>query len=264
MIKPKLTLLKVGGKVVEQERSLSTLLQNFKQISTFKLLVHGGGQLATEISKKLGIVPKMYEGRRITDADTLKVVTMVYAGLVNKNIVAKLQALQINALGLSGADLNLIQAYRRPAEPIDFGFVGNIDKVNVEILCSLIEQQICPVMCAITHDGQGNLLNTNADTIASALAIALSNFFEVTLVYCFEKIGVLLDVNDETTLITELTQATYQIYKNQGRIYGGMLPKLDNAFQALHQGVHKVIIGSENMQFNASPANWIGTHITLT
>ena len=238
----KLTIIKVGGKVVEDEKSLQLLLTDFIKIKEKKILVHGGGKMATELSTKLGIKTKMVEGRRITDTDTLKVVTMVYAGLVNKNVVAKLQALQCNALGICGADLNIIKAVKRPAKPIDYGFVGDIVEVNSKQFITLFNNDIMPVIAPLTHDCNGQLLNTNADTMAQSIAIALSKEYDVDLIYCFEKKGVLNNADDENSVIPFIDKKIFEDYKAKKIITEGMIPKLDNGFNALKQGVKKVII----------------------
>ncbi len=244
MEKPKLYILKIGGNVIDDPEKLDSFLVSFAQIRDAKILVHGGGKIASTISKELGIVPEMVDGRRITDADTLRVVTMVYGGLVNKNIVAKLQAKDCNAIGLTGADANVLPAHKRPVKTIDYGFVGDIeeDKVNVKILSSFLENGLCPVMAPLTHNGSGNMLNTNADTIASVLAVAFSSHYEVSLIYCFEKAGVLKDVNDESSLIEKISAAEYEVLQKEGIINEGMIPKLDNAFEALNKGVKSVLI----------------------
>lgn len=248
----KLTLVKVGGAIVENADSLSSLLDKFAGIEGHKVLVHGGGRSATRIAERLGLPQQMVAGRRVTDADTLRVVTMVYAGLVNKNIVAQLQARGINALGLTGADMNVISSHRRPPkqvrmddgsiETVDYGFVGDIDQVNADLLADLIAKGVVPVMCPIGHDTQGSLLNTNADTIAAEVAKALARNFEVTLVYCFEKRGVLRDADDDDSVIPCITQAEFPALIEQGIVSGGMLPKLENAFDAIRAGVHEVVI----------------------
>ncbi len=244
-----LTIVKVGGAVVEEQASLSALLDGFASLSGNKALVHGGGRSATKISEKLGIEAHMVEGRRVTDAETLKVVTMVYAGLVNKNIVAQLQSRGVNALGFTGADLGVILSAKRPpkkmsdGQVVDFGFVGDVKEVHTDVLASLIAQGAVPVMSPITHDGQGNLLNTNADTIASELARAMAKAdFKVRLVYCFEKPGVLMDANDDSTVIRELDYETFKEYQKTGIVAAGMIPKLDNGFDAIRMGVSSVVI----------------------
>ena len=241
-MKEKLTIIKVGGKIVEEEISLNQLLNDFAAIKGHKLLVHGGGRSATKIAARLGIESRMVDGRRITDAETLKVVTMVYAGLVNKNIVAGLQAKGINALGLTGADMDMIRSVKRPVKDVDYGFVGDVEQVNASLLADLIRKSIVPVMAPLTHDGQGNMLNTNADTIAGETAKALAAHFDVTLVYCFEKKGVLRDENDDDSVIPQITREEFDRYVIQGIIQGGMIPKLENSFEAIDAGVSEVII----------------------
>ena len=237
-----LTIVKVGGKVVENPDLLEDFLKNYNLIAGYKILVHGGGRSATDLAEKLGIETVMKEGRRITDAEMLKVVTMVYAGLVNKNIVAQLQKLRIDAIGLTGADMNLILSEKRPVKEIDYGFAGDVKKVNANALLDLINQNYLPVIAPITHDGKGFLLNTNADTIAGEIAKAMSFDYNVRLIYCFEKRGVLLNETDEESIIPILNFELYQEYKKEGVIKGGMIPKLDNAFQAIAAGVKEVII----------------------
>ena len=238
----KLTIVKVGGKIVEESESLQILLNDFSHIQGYKLLVHGGGRSATRIASQLGIESKMVNGRRITDAEMLKVVTMVYGGLVNKNIVAGLQARGVNALGLTGADMNVIRSVKRPVKEVDYGFVGDVEKVDASLLADLIHKGVVPVMAPLTHDGQGNMLNTNADTIAGETAKALSALFDVTLVYCFEKKGVLRDENDDDSVIPEITRAEFEQYVADGVIQGGMIPKLENSFEAINAGVTEVVI----------------------
>lgn len=240
----KLTIIKVGGKIVEEEQSLQQLLKDFSQIEGYKILVHGGGRSATKLAERLGIESHMVNGRRITDLETLKVVTMVYGGLVNKNIVAKLQSLGINALGVTGADMNIMLSGKRPVKDIDYGYVGDVKKVNIEILSSLIQQGIIPVLAPLTHDGQGNMLNTNADTIAGETAKALAQIFDVSLVYCFEKKGVLMDENDDDSVIPQINKTEFERLVGQGVIQGGMIPKLENAFNSIDAGVKEVIITS--------------------
>lgn len=242
----KLTLIKVGGKIVEEAATLKSLLEQFSKIPGNKVLVHGGGRSATQVAGQLGIETKMVEGRRITDEAMLKVVTMVYAGLVNKNIVAQLQANGINSLGLTGADINYMRSDKRKPNPIDYGFVGDVKEVNTDILADLIARGIVPVLSPITHDGKGNLLNTNADTIAQEAAVALAKRFDVSLIYCFEKDGVLKDENDDSSVIPLITKSDFEAYKADGTISGGMIPKLDNAFTAISKGVKEVVITSAN------------------
>lgn len=240
----KLTIIKVGGKIVEEADTLAQLLTDFAQIPGLKILVHGGGRSATKLAERLGIKSQMVNGRRITDAETLKIVTMVYGGLVNKTIVAGLQAKGMNAIGLTGADLNIIRSVKRPVKDIDYGFVGDVKKVDGEILSSLLHQGIVPVIAPLTHDGQGSMLNTNADTIAGETAKALAGMFDVTLVYCFEKKGVLRNENDDNSVIPVITPDLFQQYIDNGIIQGGMIPKLENSFSALQAGVGQVIITS--------------------
>jgi acetylglutamate kinase len=238
----KLTLIKVGGKIVEEPDTLAALLERFSKIEGNKVLVHGGGRSATALATQLGIESKMVNGRRITDADMLRVVTMVYGGLVNKTIVAKLQALNINALGLTGADMNYMQSDKRPVKEVDYGFVGDVKKVDADLLADLIKKGVVPVLAPLTHDKKGNLLNTNADTIAGEAAKALAKHFDVTLVYCFEKKGVLMDANDDDSVIPEITKELFVKYVEQEIIQGGMIPKLENAFAAIDAGVKEVVI----------------------
>lgn len=238
----KLTIIKVGGKIVEDEASLQTLLNDFAKIEGYKILVHGGGRSATKIAEQLGIESKMVDGRRITDAETLKVVTMVYAGLVNKNIVAKLQGLGIDAIGLTGADMNIILSDKRPVKEIDYGYAGDVKAVSTEKLYTLLKHDIVPILAPLTHDGKGNMLNTNADTIAAETAKALASAFSVDLVYCFEKAGVLQDENDESSVIKEINRTTFDQLVKDGVINGGMIPKLHNAFESISAGVKKIII----------------------
>ncbi len=238
----KLTIVKVGGKIVEDKKSLDMLLADFSSIQGKKLLVHGGGRSATQLAAKLGIETKMIDGRRITDDNMLEVVTMVYGGLVNKRIVAGLQASGINALGLTGADMNIILSEKRKPSPIDFGWVGDVRHADGKTLSHIINTGIVPIIAPLTHDGQGNILNTNADTMAAETAKSLAGYFDVTLVFCFEKEGVLLDENDDASVITSLDQENYASLKAKGIVSGGMIPKLDNAFATLDAGVKKVLI----------------------
>ncbi|NLE32539.1 MAG: acetylglutamate kinase [Bacteroidales bacterium] len=237
-----LTIIKVGGKVVETPDSLTALLAQFSTIGGSKILVHGGGRTATQLAARLGIESRMVNGRRITDKETLDVVTMVYAGLVNKTIVAQLQALDINALGLTGADLNYMRSEKRPVGDVDYGFVGDVKAVQPGIIASLLQQGVVPVLAPLTHDKQGLLLNTNADTIAGETAKAMAHFFKVTLVYCFEKKGVLLDETDDDSVLPTLNRAQFKDYVAKGVIQGGMIPKLENAFEAIDAGVSSVVI----------------------
>ncbi len=241
-MRDKLTVIKVGGKVVEEEATLRKLLDDFAAIEGYKVLVHGGGRSATKLAAQLGIESKMVNGRRITDADTLKVVTMVYGGLVNKNIVAGLQARGVNALGLTGADMDVIRSVKRPVKEVDYGFVGDVKRVNADFLGELIHKGVVPVMAPLTHDGQGSMLNTNADTIAGETAKALASLFDVTLVFCFEKRGVLRDEADDNSVIPQITPDEFKQYVADGIIQGGMIPKLENSFEALNAGVSQVVI----------------------
>lgn len=242
----KLYIIKIGGNIVDDETALTSFLQSFAQVDAVKILVHGGGKLATRVAEAMGIKQQMVAGRRITDAETLKVVTMVYAGYINKNIVAQLQGNRCNAMGITGADGNSIKAHQRinnSEASINYGYAGDIDLVNTRFLQQLLEQQITPVLAPITHNGNGQLLNTNADTIAQEIATAMCALYDTTLVYIFEKAGVLLNVEDEGSVISLLQPAYYQTLKNQQLIFAGMIPKLDNAFTALDKGVKKIIIG---------------------
>jgi acetylglutamate kinase len=238
-----LYVIKIGGNIIDDETELKVFLQEFAAIPGHKILVHGGGKLATQLAASLNIPQQMIDGRRITDAESLKVVTMVYTGFINKNIVAQLQALGCNAVGISGADGNAILAHKRKHATIDYGFVGDVDAVNSAFLTALLQDNKAVVIAPITHDGNGQLLNTNADTIAQETAKAMSGNFEVQLVYSFEKPGVLLDADDDSTVIPTLNPAYYQELKAAQKIFAGMIPKLDNAFTALQSGVKKVIIG---------------------
>jgi acetylglutamate kinase len=248
-----INVIKVGGAVVEDESLLNDLLERFTALQGSKILIHGGGRSATRLSARLGIESRMVNGRRITDAETLRIVTMVYGGLINKNLVCRLQARGINALGLTGADVNLILSHRRPPkevvlpdgahEMVDYGYVGDVDRVDGHILNTFLEQGIVPVVAPLTHDGQGYLLNTNADTMASEVACAIAGEgYDVTLTYCFEKSGVLRDAEDESSIIPEIDENQFRKLINDGIVSGGMIPKLENAFQALHRGVKNVII----------------------
>ncbi|MCQ2126768.1 MAG: acetylglutamate kinase [Bacteroidaceae bacterium] len=242
MERKQLTIVKVGGKIVEEPETLERLLTDFEAIPGKKILVHGGGRSATALASRLGIESHMVDGRRITDAEMLDVVTMVYGGLVNKNIVAKLQARGLNAIGLSGTDCNTMLSVKRPAGAVDYGFVGDVKQVNAGFLSSLLDEEIVPVLAPLTHDGKGQLLNTNADTIAGETAKALAPYFKVTLIYCFEKPGVLLDENDDTSVIPYLSYYDFPRLVQDGTISGGMIPKIQNAFAALQAGVSNVLI----------------------
>lgn len=241
-MKMPLNIVKVGGAVVENDESLNTLLAAFCSIEGNKILVTGGGRIATQMAKDLGIESVMIEGRRITDEPMLKIVTMVYAGYVNKNVVAELQAKGVNAIGLCGADMNIISCMKRPIGRIDYGYVGDVKNVNARALRTLIDAGAVPVLCPITHDGLGQLLNTNADTIASSIAAALAVDYDVTLTYCFEKNGVLLDPDDPKSVIREMRKEDFERYRDEEIVSGGMIPKLENAFNAIDAGVNKVVI----------------------
>ena len=241
-MKEKITVIKVGGKIVEESESLGNILDRFAEIEGRKVLIHGGGRSATRIAERLGIESHMVEGRRITDSDTLQVVTMVYGGLVNKNIVAQLQARGINALGLTGADCNIIRAHKRPVKTVDYGFVGDVDIVDGDMLSRLVNQGITPIIAPLTHDGNGNLLNTNADTMAAETAKALAAHYDVTLVYSFEHPGVMRDPDDAESIIHTITHESYRILLAEGIVSGGMIPKMDNAFNAIENGVKEVVI----------------------
>ena len=237
-----LTLIKVGGKIVEEPDSLKKLLADFSSIPGHKVLVHGGGRSATALAAQLGIESKMVNGRRVTDEEMLKVVTMVYGGLVNKKIVAGLQALDVNALGLTGADLNYMRSEKRQVAEVDYGFVGDVKEVDADMLANLISKGVVPVLAPLTHDKKGNLLNTNADTIAGEAAKALARYFDVTLMYCFEKKGVLANENDDDSVIEYINPTTFEKLVAEGVIMGGMIPKLENSFEALKAGVKQVVI----------------------
>lgn len=244
-----LYIIKIGGNIIDDEKKLSSFLKDFAAVEGNKILVHGGGKLATKMAEQMNVPQQVLDGRRITDAETLKIVTMVYAGYINKNIVAKLQMNNCNAIGLCGADGDAILAHKRKHPVMDYGFVGDVDSINTDLIRSLLTQNLTPVFAPITHDQQGQLLNTNADTIAQELAKGLSNDFNVHLIYSFEKAGVLLDANDDNTVIPVINPSSYKKLKAEEKIFAGMIPKLDNAFTALNSGVKKVIIGkAENLQ----------------
>lgn len=238
-----LYVIKIGGNIIDDAQRLDAFLQSYAHLPGKKILIHGGGKLATKLAADLQVPQQMVDGRRITDAETLKIVTMVYAGFINKNIVATLQKQQLNAIGLCGADGNVVFATKRVHPTIDYGFVGDVQQVNDIFLKSLLDQDIAVVLAPITHNGEGLLLNTNADTVAQEIATAMAKHYTVNLVYSFEKAGVLTDVNDDNSVIPVLTRSLYQQYKNEEKIFAGMIPKLDNAFAAIDKGVDKVIIG---------------------
>ncbi|WP_455170119.1 acetylglutamate kinase [Aegicerativicinus sediminis] len=258
-MKSKLKVVKIGGNIIDNAEVLDSFLSDFSEIEGPKVLVHGGGKLASRLSSVMGVEVKMIDGRRITDDQTLDIITMVYAGKINKDIVAKLQKFNCNALGLTGADANIIRSEKRPVKEIDYGWVGDVKGVDHHILKTFIEANITPVFCAITHDGKGQLLNTNADTIASELSIGLSNVYEVDLYYCFEKAGVLRDVADDQSVMEDINSKNYPTLVENGTIADGMLPKMKNCFHALENGVTEVHIGLPNMIFGKDTV-----HTTLT
>lgn len=243
----KLRIIKIGGNVIENQSALSSFLMDFSLLNGYNLLVHGGGKEASQLANQLNIPVNIIDGRRITDHATLDLITMVYGGKINKSIIAQLQYLGCNALGFTGADGNSIVASKRPVKPIDFGFVGDITQVNTDIIKILLQAGVTPVFCAITHDGSGQLLNTNADTVASSLAQALASDFEVELLYCFEKKGVLEKVEDDESVLLKINSLLYQQLLKEQKIHSGMLPKLKNCFDALSNGVSKVFIGNADM-----------------
>lgn len=245
----KLYVIKIGGNIIDDDAKLAKFLSSFAAIDAKKILVHGGGKLATRMAEGLGIQQQLIDGRRITDAETLKIVTMVYAGFINKNIVARLQANNCNAIGLCGADGDAILSHKRQHPVLDYGFVGDVDAINKDLIITLLTKNITVVFAPITHDQQGQLLNTNADTIAQEIAKGMSDLYEVQLIFSFEKSGVLLDTNDDKTVIPEINPSYYHELKLKNKIFAGMIPKLDNAFAALKSGVGKVIIGkAEELQ----------------
>lgn len=256
-----LNVIKIGGNVIDDPQKLDKFLRDFSLLPGNKILIHGGGKIATKIAEKLGIETQMVEGRRITDKPMLEVVTMVYGGLVNKQIVASLQSKNCNAIGLTGADGGAILAKKRPVKSIDYGFVGDIEKVNSSFIENLLENGVAPVFAPLTYDIDGNMLNTNADTQASAIAVGLSQDFEVNLVYCFEKKGVLLDAEDDDSVISEIRPDYYEELKASGAIFAGMIPKLDNAFAALEKGVKKVTICQAEQLIEAVKNGNAGTAI---
>ena len=259
----KLFVIKIGGNVIDDEQNLESFLQDFSNVPAKKILIHGGGKIATKIGQQLGIEPNYINGRRITDAATIDLVTMVYGGLVNKKIVAALQALNCNTLGITGADGNIIPAAKRPVKEVDFGFVGDIRPENIHVgnLQLLLNNNFTLVVAPLTHDGSGHILNTNADTIASTLAVALSKFYETRLIYCFEKAGVLEDVENENSVITTITKHRYQELKAANKLFEGILPKIDNAFDAINNGVEEVLIGHAKDLLQNVTSNTKGTLI---
>jgi acetylglutamate kinase len=243
-MKTKLTVIKIGGEIINNPEQLQAFLADFSHLNEPKVLVHGGGKIATALSAKLGIETRMQEGRRITTKENLEVVTMVYAGLINKNITASLQSQQCNAIGLSGADASVIVASKRPSKPLDYGYVGDIQSINSKVIDTFVQSQMVPVFSAICHDGKGQLLNTNADTIATEIAIAMSEKYDTELIYCFDKKGVLMDVNDDDSVVGKINTDVYRNLREQKVIHDGMLPKMENAFHALNHKVSKVMIGN--------------------
>lgn len=255
------SIIKIGGNVIDFPEKLNEFLYLFSNFPGKKILVHGGGILASKFGESLGVMPEMIDGRRITDKDTLDIVTMVYAGLINKQIVTKLQELKQNALGMTGADGNLIRSVKRPVKNIDYGFVGDIKEVNIQLLQTLLDNEIIPVVCAITHDKKGQLLNTNADSIASELATNLSKKFNVNLYFCFNKAGVLIDETNENSIVPLINEEIYAELKKENVIHSGMIPKLDNAFAALQKGVNHVWIGKAENLLMAARGKISGTTI---
>lgn len=258
-----LFVIKIGGNIIDHPDALSAFLDKFSSIKAPKILVHGGGKIATKLGEKLGIVSQYVDGRRITNDETIDLVTMVYGGLINKQIVAQLQTRQTNAIGLTGADGNCIPAHKRPVKEVDFGWVGDVEteKVNTELLSSLLHSHVTPVFAPLTHDQNGHILNTNADTIASSLAIALSSIFQVRLIYCFEKKGVLENVNDDNSVIRNINAKYYAQLKAENKLFEGILPKLDNAFSAIQKGVKEVLIGHADDIITNTTAQTTGTLI---
>lgn len=246
----KLTIVKVGGNVINNPKVLDEFLGDFSSLQGAKILVHGGGKRATQLAKDLGLEAKMINGRRVTDEATLEIVTMVYAGLLNKNVTASLQKFNCNAIGLSGADGNSIQAHKREAKNVDYGYAGDVDGVNAENIATFLKGGMTPVFCAITHNTKGQLLNTNADTVASAIAVGMSALYQVSLIYVFEKNGVLRSVEDAASVITRIDSTKYELLKKEGIIADGMLPKIENCFDALQNGVSEVIIGNPTVVNN--------------
>lgn len=240
----RLNVIKIGGNVIDDDESLSHFLHMFTVIKGHKILVHGGGKIATDIAERLNVPQQMIDGRRITDIETLDVVTMVYAGLVNKKIVAQLQGFNCNAIGICGVDGNLIKAHKREHAQYDYGYVGDVDEVNTHIMGKLLTAGLTPVIAPLTHDARGQLLNTNADTIAKDIAQNMSEFYETTLVYCFEKMGVMTDISNEQSVLATISTNGFEQLKREGKVHSGMLPKLQNSFQALNKGVKRVIIGN--------------------
>lgn len=257
----KISIIKIGGNVIDYPEKLQEFLELFSKFPGHKILVHGGGVMASRFGESMGVMPEMVDGRRITDKDTLDIVTMVYAGLINKNMVAKLQELKQNAIGLTGADGNLIRSAKRPVKDIDYGYVGDVVEVNTKFLSQLLDSGLVPLVNAITHDKKGQLLNTNADSIASAMATSLAQEHEVNLYFCFNKSGVLIDEKNENSIIPLINEDIYKELKKEQVIHSGMIPKLDNAFQALEKGVNNVWIGKAENLILASKGKLSGTII---
>ncbi|TAH22698.1 MAG: acetylglutamate kinase [Cytophagales bacterium] len=258
-----LYIIKIGGNIIDNPSKLTQFLQKFSALEGKKILIHGGGKIASQLADKLGLEVKMHKGRRITDQEMLDVVLMVYGGLINKNIVSQLQSLQCNSIGLTGADMNVIRAIKRPVKEIDYGFVGDVTEVNQKALSDLLENGYMPVIAPLTHDGSGLMLNTNADTIASEVAVAMAAVYKTHLLYCFEKKGVLTDVNDENSVIPLLNEQNYAHYLAENVIFAGMIPKLDNAFAALRKGVTQVVIFEADSLSEIEKTAFIGTKIIL-
>ncbi|MCH7396899.1 acetylglutamate kinase [Belliella sp. DSM 107340] len=256
-----ISIIKIGGNVIDFPEKLDEFLYLFSRFPGKKILIHGGGVLASKFGESMGVMPEMVDGRRITDKDTLDIVTMVYAGLINKQIVAKLQKLKQNALGMTGADGNLIRSKKRPVKTIDYGFVGDIQEVNTDLIGTLLDENIIPVICAITHDKKGQLLNTNADSISSELAVALSGKHKVNLYYCFNKAGVLIDEKNDDSIVPLINEDIYSELRKENVIHSGMIPKLDNAFAALNKGVNQVWIGKAENLLLAAKGKVSGTNI---
>jgi acetylglutamate kinase len=263
MIKPSLYIIKIGGNIIDNEIALELFLNDFAAIKFPKILVHGGGKIATTLATKMGIETKMVEGRRITDSATIDLVTMVYGGLINKNIVAKLQAKSCNTIGLTGADGGIVKAQKRPIADIDYGFVGDVISVDNQLISNILALNLSPVFAPLTAENNGQILNTNADTMAMEIAVSLCENYNVNLIYCFEKNGVLTDINDDNSVVNQLQNSQYLLDKGNGQINKGMIPKLDNAFKAKEKGVKKVIICHAQNLLKFDTAQQIGTEINL-
>ncbi|MES2795660.1 MAG: acetylglutamate kinase [Bacteroidota bacterium] len=263
MNKKPLYIIKIGGNIIDNPEALDSFLEDFSSIKIPKILIHGGGKIATTLAEKMGIETVMVEGRRITDKDTIDLVTMVYGGLINKNIVAKLQSKACNAIGLTGADGASIVSEKRPVTSIDYGFVGDVKAVNYNFISNLLKENVTPIFAPLTADNKGQILNTNADTMAKEIAVSLSKIYDVNLIYCFEKNGVLKDINDENSVVSLLQYTQYQSDKENGSINKGMIPKLDNAFDAKKNGVAKVLICHAKNLLNFGTDKQVGTEINL-